>query len=75
MHMVASNTVSLAMGLDIGEDSPGRAAKRAFDGSREALRRWMNTLVFDHDLNTDEVLTTMASVAARPGFPAARAVR
>lgn len=70
--LVGSNTVSKAMGLDIGESSPGRDAKRRNDGSRQGLRGLMETLVHDKELISDETLDLMEEIASRPGMDRAR---
>lgn len=70
--LVGSNTVSKAMGIDIGESSPGRDAKRRNDGSRQGVRGLMETLVHNKELITDEVLDLMEEIAARPGMDRAR---
>lgn len=70
--LIGSNTVSKAMGLDIGADSPGREAKRRNDGSREGVRGLMETLVHRKELITEDVLDTLEEIATRPGVAESR---
>lgn len=69
--LVASNTVSLAMGLDL-PPTPGLAAKEAVDGSRERTRALLATLYERSDLLTEEEIDAWSAIALRPGMAEAR---
>jgi pimeloyl-ACP methyl ester carboxylesterase len=69
--LVASNTVSLAMGLDL-PPTPGLAAKEAVDGSRERTRSLLSTLYERSELITEEEVDAWTAIARRPGMEQAR---
>jgi len=71
--LVASNTVSKAMGLDLGTMSPGRRAKAEFDGTRAALRRQLKTVLFDDSIVQEMEIDEREAIAQRPGMAEARA--
>lgn len=70
--LVASNTVSLSMGLEL-PPTPGLAAKDALDGSRERMQQLLSTLYHRKDLITDDELGAWVAIAERPGMAEARA--
>jgi pimeloyl-ACP methyl ester carboxylesterase len=69
--LVASNTVSLAMGLDL-PPTPGLAAKEAVDGSRERTRSLLSTLYERSELVTEDEVDAWTAIARRPGMHEAR---
>jgi pimeloyl-ACP methyl ester carboxylesterase len=69
--LVASNTVSLAMGLEL-PPTPGLAAKEAVDGSRERTISLLSTLYERTELITDEEVDAWTLIARRPGMQEAR---
>jgi pimeloyl-ACP methyl ester carboxylesterase len=69
--LVASNTVSLSMGLEL-PTTPGLAAKEAIDGSRERMRRLLDTLYYRKDLITNEEVDKWVAIGDRPGMAKAR---
>lgn len=69
--IVASNTVSLAMGLDL-PPTPGLAAKEAVDGSSDRTRSLLSTLYESSELITEEEVDAWTAIARRPGMKEAR---
>ncbi len=69
--LVASATISTAMGLKV-PPTEGMRALRAYDGSRESMRRMLEVLVWNKSNITDELVDLRNNAANRPGAPASR---
>jgi len=73
LFLVASGTVATAMGLKSIE-TEGAKALRAYDGSRESMRRMLEALVLDKTKITDAVVDLRNASANRPGAKEARQI-
>ena len=71
--LVASGTISTAMGLKTPE-TDGVRALRAYDGSRESMRRMLEVLVWDKSKITDELVELRNDAANRPGAAESRRI-
>jgi 4,5:9,10-diseco-3-hydroxy-5,9,17-trioxoandrosta-1(10),2-diene-4-oate hydrolase len=69
--LVASNTVALSLGLDL-YPTPGLSAKEAMDGSREGVRRLLETLYHRPEVVTESDLDEWTAINQRPGMERAR---
>jgi len=70
MLLVASATISGAMGLKV-PPTEGMRVLRAYDGSKESMRRMLEVLVWDKSKVTDELVELRNAAATRPGAPEA----
>jgi len=73
LFLVASATIAAAMGVK-PPDSEGMRVLRAYDGSREAMRRLLEVIVWDKSQITDELVDLRNNAANRPGAREAREV-
>lgn len=73
LFLVASGTIASAMGLKSPE-TEGQRALRAYDGSRESMRRMLEALVLDKTKITDALVDLRNASANRPGAPEARRI-
>jgi 2-hydroxy-6-oxonona-2,4-dienedioate hydrolase len=64
--LIASATIANAMGLS-APDSEGMRAVRENDGSREAMRRQLESVIHDRALVTDALIDERVAAARRPG--------
>jgi len=71
--MVSSGSVAVAMGLErSASQMGGQNILDAYDGTPEAMRRWMEVIVTDHSKITDELIAQRVAFAAMPGHDHAR---
>ncbi len=73
LFLIASATIAGAMGIK-PPDSEGMRVLRAYDGSRDAMRRLLEAIVYDKSQITDELVEMRNNAANRPGAPQAREV-
>ena len=71
--LIASNTISGAMGLE-SPVTEGMRAIRAYNGSAESMRAFLQTIVWNKNLITDELVKLRNDCANRPGAEAARKI-
>ena len=71
--LVASSTIASAMGIR-GEVTEGMRALQAYDGTREAMVRVLQALIWDKSQITDELIDRRQAAATRPGAPEAREI-
>jgi pimeloyl-ACP methyl ester carboxylesterase len=71
--LIASNTIAGAMGMEIPM-TEGMRAIRAYDGTAESMRAFLQTIVWNKDLITDELVKLRNDCANRPGAEQARKV-
>ena len=71
--LIASNTIAGAMGLEIPM-TPGMKAIRAYNGSEETMRTFLQTIVWNKNLITDQLVKRRNDCANRPGAENARKV-
>jgi len=71
LFLIASATIAAAMGIK-PPDSEGMRVLRAYDGSKEAMRRLLESIVFDKSQITDELVNLRNDAANRPGAPQSR---
>ena len=71
--LIASNTIVGAMGMEIPMTA-GMKAIRAYNGTKESMRAFLQTLVWNKDLITDELVTLRNECANRPGAEEARKI-
>lgn len=64
--LIGTMTIAMAMGLP-EEQTPGMQAFRGYDGSRDAMRRLLEGLVYDPATITDELVELRYASASRPG--------
>lgn len=64
--LIGSGTISSAMGLK-PPPTDAALAMRAYDGTRDAMRRLLEGLVYDHSKLTDELIDARQAAATRPG--------
>lgn len=64
---LSSITIASAMGIK-SPQTEGMRARRAYDGSRESMRRFLETVVWDKALVTDELVALHNAAASRPGI-------
>jgi 2-hydroxy-6-oxonona-2,4-dienedioate hydrolase len=66
--MVSSGSIANAMGIErSAEQSGGMRTLEAFDGTPEAMRRWMEVIVNDHSKITADLVSQRLAIAALPG--------
>jgi len=66
LFLVASSTIANAMGIQ-GEETEGMRALRAYDGTREAMKRLLAALLYDTSVITDELVDLRNAAATRAG--------
>jgi len=71
LFLIASATIAAAMGIK-PPDSEGMRVLRAYDGSKEAMRRLLESIVFDKSQITDQLVNLRNDAANRPGAPQSR---
>jgi pimeloyl-ACP methyl ester carboxylesterase len=71
LALISSKTIASAMGISVPE-TEGMRALRAYDGSRESMRRVLEALIWDKSLITDELIDMRNAAANRPGAAEAR---
>jgi pimeloyl-ACP methyl ester carboxylesterase len=68
MLLVSSGSLAAAMGIERNEKQKGGTRTlSAYDGTKEAMRRWMEVIVNDHSKITDELITERVRIASLPG--------
>jgi 2-hydroxy-6-oxonona-2,4-dienedioate hydrolase len=66
--LVSSGSIASAMGIErTAKQSGGRGILDAYDGTPEAMKRWMEVIVHDHSKITDELIQRRVAMAALPG--------
>jgi pimeloyl-ACP methyl ester carboxylesterase len=70
---IASSTVAKAMGID-GPDTPGLAMMRNFDGTAEAMRRFLHEVFHNPQNITDDVVARRLANANDPQVAAANKI-
>lgn len=66
--MISSGSIANAMGLErTAAQTGGMKALSDFDGTPEAMRRFMEIIVHDHSKITDELIAQRVAMAAMPG--------
>ncbi len=73
LFLIASGTISSAMGLD-HMDTDGLRALRAYNGTHESMRALLQTLLWDKSQITDALVDRHQESATRPGAVEARRV-
>lgn len=73
LFLIASGTVASAMGLR-HEGTEGLRALRAYDGTRQAMRTLLETLIWNREKISDALVERFQTTAARPGAAAARRI-
>jgi len=73
LFLVASATITSAMGIR-GPETEGMRALRAYDGSRESMRRLLEALIYNQGQITDELVDLRNASANRAGAPEARRI-
>lgn len=71
--LVASSTIANAMGIR-GEVTEGMRALQAYDGTRPAMVRLLEALIWDKSQITDELVDRRQEAATRAGAPEARRI-
>ncbi|MPZ14639.1 MAG: alpha/beta fold hydrolase, partial [Chloroflexi bacterium] len=71
--LVASSTIASAMGIR-GEVTEGMRALQAYDGTRPAMVRVLEALIWDKTQITDELVDRRQEAATRGGAPEARRI-
>ena len=71
--LVASGTISTAMGLK-SQETEGMRALRAYDGTQESMRRMLEVLVWNKSIITDELVKLRNDAANRPGAEESRRI-
>jgi pimeloyl-ACP methyl ester carboxylesterase len=71
--LIASNTIAGAMGMEISM-TPGMQAIRAYNGTEESMRAFLETIVWNKSLITDELVKLRNEYANRPGAEEARKI-
>ena len=71
--LVASGTISTAMGLK-HDETEGMRALRSYDGSEESMRRVLEVLVYDKSKVTDQLVKLRNIAANRPGAAESRRI-
>lgn len=72
LFLIASNTIAGALGLRVAA-TEAMAALRAYDGSKESMRRVMGAIVYDRLAISDELIEARNAAANRPGAAEAAA--
>lgn len=66
--MVSSGSLAAAMGMERQErQKEGQRQIQGYDGTAEAMRRFMERIVYDHSKITDELIAARVEIAAMPG--------
>lgn len=71
--LIASNTIAGAMGMKMPM-SEGMRAIRAYDGTKESMRAFLQTIVWNKSLITDQLVALRNECANRPGAAEARRI-
>lgn len=71
--LIASNTIAGAMGLEMPM-TEGMRAIRAYNGTAESMRAFLQTIVWNKSLITDQLVEQRNECANRPGAGEARRV-
>jgi 2-hydroxy-6-oxonona-2,4-dienedioate hydrolase len=71
--LIASNTIAGAMGMEIPM-TEGMRAIRAYNGTTESMRAFLQTIVWNKNLITDELVKLRNDCANRPGAEQARKI-
>jgi pimeloyl-ACP methyl ester carboxylesterase len=71
--LIASNTIAGAMGMEIPM-TEGMRAIRAYNGTTESMRAFLQTIVWNKNLITDELVKLRNECANRPGAEQARKI-
>lgn len=66
MILVSSGSISSAMGIK-SQPSEGMKLLQSYDGTREAMKRLLEGLVYNHDKITDALIDRRQAAATRPG--------
>jgi pimeloyl-ACP methyl ester carboxylesterase len=64
--LVSSGSISSAMGIK-SQPSEGMKLLQSYDGTREAMERLLQGLVYNHDKITNELIDRRQKAATRPG--------
>lgn len=73
--LVSSGSIAAAMGVHRPRTEAMEAAQKAirgYDGTKESMRRWMETIMVNKENITDELLEERLRMAALPGAKEAR---
>jgi pimeloyl-ACP methyl ester carboxylesterase len=73
LALIASSTIAQAMGIKTPV-TEGMRAIRAYDGSADSMRRFLQTIVFNQSLITDDLVSLRTDAANRPGADDARRI-
>lgn len=66
--MISSGSIAAAMGIERTASQQGGLKRlQAYDGTPEAMRRFMEIIVHDHSKITDELVALRVKMAALPG--------
>lgn len=71
--LIASNTIAGAMGMEVPMTA-GMKAIRAYNGSEETMRAFLETVVYNKSLVTNELVKARNACANRPGAEQARKI-
>jgi pimeloyl-ACP methyl ester carboxylesterase len=71
--LIASNTISGSMGIEIPV-TEGMKAIRAYNGTEESMRAFLQTIVWNKNLITDQLVKLRNDCANRPGAEQARKI-
>ena len=73
LALIASSTIAQAMGIKTPV-TEGMRAIRAYDGSPDSMRRFLQTIVYNQSLITDNLVSLRNETANRPGASEARRI-
>lgn len=66
--MISSGSIAMAMGIERQEkQKEGLKQLQGYDGTPEAMRKFMQKIVHDHSKITDELIAVRVKMAALPG--------
>lgn len=66
--MVSSGSIAAAMGIERNDEQKGGLKRlQGYDGTPEAMRRFLEIIVNDHSKITDELVAQRVKMAAQPG--------
>jgi len=66
--MISSGSLAAAMGIErSASQKGGQNVLESYDGTPEAMRRWMQIIVSDHSKITDDLVKQRVAYAALPG--------
>ncbi|MFM9970048.1 MAG: alpha/beta fold hydrolase [Burkholderiales bacterium] len=66
--MISSGSLAAAMGIErSASQKGGQNVLESYDGTAEAMRRWMQVIVADHSKITEELVQMRVAQAALPG--------